>query len=55
MKKYFKKLGLTLVCFPMALVSVFFLCMGAVLKSLSYALTKDFDKAVAEIDITQEL
>lgn len=55
MKKYLKKLGLALVCFPVALVSVVFLAIGVVFKSLSYALTKDFEKAVAEIDITKEL
>ena len=49
MKKYFKGLGIAVVCAPFAIIGIFFMATGMVCKAAGYALFGLFGNAAEEI------
>ncbi len=49
MKKYFKGLGIALVCAPFAIMGVLVMSVGMIFKAAGYALFGDFEQATDEI------
>lgn len=49
MKKYFKGLGIAVVCAPFAIIGIIIMAVGMVCKAAGYALFGDFQHATDEI------